>query len=62
MRERQTDRREQQHMQKQGTYSGSLHRPTVHKADSRTELDRAPPAAKESEEKVWDGAAVVIRL
>lgn len=33
------DRQEQQRMQREGTYSGSLHRPTVHIGDSRTGLD-----------------------
>lgn len=45
-----------------GTYSGSLHRPTVHIGDSRTGLDRALPVAKESEEQLGDGAAAVVRL
>lgn len=32
------DRQEEQHVQREGTYS-SLHRPTVHIGDSRTRLD-----------------------
>lgn len=60
--ERKTDRQEQQHMLGEKTYSGSLHRPTVHKGDSRTGLDWAPPVAKESKEQLWDGAAAVVRL
>lgn len=54
---------QQQHMQRErGTYSGSLHRPTVHIGDSRTGLDWALPVAKESEEQLGDGATVVVRL
>lgn len=45
-----------------GTYSGSLHRPTVHIGDSRTGLDWALPVAKESEQQLRDGATAVVRL
>lgn len=55
--------RQQQHMQRErGTYSGSLHRPTVHIGDSRTGLDWVLPVAKESEEQLGDGATAVVRL
>ncbi len=56
------DRQEHKDMQREGTYSSSLHRPTAHIGDSRTGLDWALPVAKESEEQLWDGATAVVRL
>lgn len=50
------------HMQREGTYSGSLHRPTVHIGHSRTGLDWALPVAKEGEEQLRDRATAVVRL